>query len=219
MAASLKKERAENADINMKPWKSTGKDMMGMCRANAPSPPLVNAQNIVINMSEMYKHQTQRRDPNRNPDWKRKLAAGEAFEGRVINWLKKEGHEAFKPIDNTYDLHINIRVPLYGALHLTGECKWDIMAEHTRNLAVQTFDNGKPSGIHPDGPNPELWFHGVGKEMWVARTRLIQNLVEMHRTSWGGQTVPMGNKSEGAQGVLIPISVAKKAIGTDWVTL
>jgi len=169
-------------------------------------------------MANAYNYKTTRLQ-DRNPDWRSKLAQGEMFEARVRNWLKKQGHECWKPKDIEYDLRINIEVPLYGTLPLTGECKYDASAEHTRNLALQVFDGGKPSGIHPEGPNPHLWFHGVGNEMWVIRTKIIQSLVESFRTSWGSKIVPMGNKSEKVKGILMPIHVAQKTVGGQWVKL
>ena len=109
--------------------------------------------------------------------------------------------------------------PLYGALPLTGECKYDVSAASTHNLALQVFDGGKPSGIHPEGPNPHLWFHGVGDECWIIRTKILQSVVETYAQSWGGKIVEMGNTSEKAKGILMPITAAKKAIGGQWVTL
>tara|TARA_R110000803_G_scaffold14841_5_gene41230 strand:+ start:3896 stop:4408 length:513 start_codon:yes stop_codon:yes gene_type:complete len=170
-------------------------------------------------MAKAYKHQTTRYVADRNADWRSKKAQGEMFEARVRNWLKEQGHECWKPKETHYDLRINIEVPLYGALPLTGECKYDVSAASTHNLALQVFDGGQPSGIHPEGPNPHLWFHGVGEEMWIIRTKILQSVVETYSQSWGGKIVPMGNTSEQAKGILMPITAAKKAIGGQWVTL
>jgi len=173
-------------------------------------------------MSKMY-------NPNTNPpayehrpryaDWAAKKAEGDHFERRVRKYLTSEGYEVFKPKDNHYDLRLNIDVPFYGTLALTGEVKNDKLAEYSRKLALQTFDHGQPSGIHPKGPNPDLWFHGVGDELFIIRTSILQSLCETYRTSWGADTVQMGNPESKASGVLMPISVAKNVRGGRWVKL
>ena len=173
-------------------------------------------------MPQTYKYKTighTERTPGQYADWRTKLALGETFEARVRHWLTTQGYENFKPQDNTYDLRINMEVPLYGTLPLTGECKWDFAAESTGNLALQTWDGGRPSGIHPKGPCPHLWFHGVGYECWIVRTKTIQSLVATHAQTWGGRVIPMGDRSERAEGVLMPIDVARKAVGGQWITL
>jgi len=173
-------------------------------------------------MTKVYNAQT---DPPayehrpRYADWKAKKAEGDEFEHRVRKYLTKEGYEVFKPKDYTYDLRLNIDVPFYGTLALTGECKNDKMAEYSRNMALQTFDHGQPSGIHPKGPNPDLWFHGVGDELFIIRTSILQSLCETYTTTWGAKTVNMGNPESKASGILMPISVAKNVRGGRWVKL
>ena len=168
-------------------------------------------------------------NPNTNPpayehrpryaDWKAKKAEGDHFERRVLRYLKDEGYEVFKPKEHTYDLRLNIEVPFYGTLALTGEVKNDKLAEYSKKLALQTYDHGKPSGIHPKGPNPDLWFHGVGDELFIIKTSILQSLCVTYRTSWGADTVKMGNPESKASGILMPISVARNVKGGRWVKL
>lgn len=151
--------------------------------------------------------------------WRGSLQQGERFEDFIREWLIERDIEAWKPTDKSYDIRMNIEVPLYGNLHLTAECKTDTTAQMTGNLAIQVFDSGKPSGIHKDGPCPDLWFHSTGKEFWVIRTSLLRSICKTHNSSWGSKVMPMGDRQSGAAGVLMPISVAKKAVGGEWFPL
>ena len=72
-------------------------------------------------------------------DWDRKLAQGEAFEQRIIKLFESQGHQAWKPTDRKYDLRINIEVPYYGSLALTGECKWIVRTSFVRSM-VETLN-------------------------------------------------------------------------------
>jgi len=147
------------------------------------------------------------------------LKAGEEFEQKVIKLLKKAGHEAWKSKDRSYDLDVALDVPLYGAHRITAECKMDFMASTSGNLALEVLSGGKPSGIHPHGPNPDLWCHGIDNEVWLMKTRAIQDLCVMHRMTWGNKYVPVGDKFMKAQAILMPITVARKAVGGAWVKL
>ena len=144
---------------------------------------------------------------------------GEEFERKVIKLLKKAGHEAWKRKDHDYDLTVVLDVPLYGAHRIKAECKMDFAASGSGNLALEVESQGKPSGIHPKGPNPDLWIHGVGDEVWLMKTRAIQDLCVMHRMTWGNKYVPVGDKFMKAKAILMPITVARKAVGGVWVKL
>lgn len=164
-------------------------------------------------MARLYKHQRLREPKVHN--WAEKLALGESFEHRVVEYFKSQGHMAWKPDDRTYDLRINIEVPFYGTLPLTGECKYDAMAKSTGRLALQTWDGGKPRGIHPKGPCPDIWVHGVGDEAWIIKTKLIQGLVE----SMGLSSQQTGDPAMRARCVLLPIERARKLVGGTWLRL
>ena len=166
-----------------------------------------------ISLARLYKNQ-RLREP-RVHDWAEKLAMGESFERRVIDYLRAQGHTAWKPQDRKYDLRINFDVPFYGTLPLTGECKYDAMAMQTGRLALQTWDGGKPRGIHPKGPCPDLWVHGVGDEAWIIKTKLIQGLVE----SLSLPSQETGDPAMRARCVLLPIERARKLVGGTWVKL
>ena len=144
---------------------------------------------------------------------------GEEFERNVIKLLKKAGHEAWKSKDKSYDLDVSLDVPLYGAYRIKAECKMDVAASGSGNIALEVESQGKPSGIHPDGPNPDLWCHGVGDEVWLMKTRAIQDLCVTHRMTWGNKYVPVGDRQTGAKAILMPITVARKAVGGAWVKL
>jgi hypothetical protein len=146
-------------------------------------------------------------------DWHQKLAKGEAFEKVMIDFFRAKGHEAFKCEDRKYDLRVNLHVPYFGFIPITAECKNDIEAERTGNLAIQTMDGNKPSGVHPKGPNPDLWVHGIGSEVWIIKTKIVQELVER----FGRTPIKMGD-SGFARGVLLPVEQAKKTVGGYWVT-
>ena len=51
------------------------------------------------------------------------------------------------------------------------------------------------------------------------KTRAIQALCVMHRMTWGNKYVPVGDKFMKAQAILMPITVARKAVGGAWVKL
>tara|TARA_R110002020_G_scaffold47706_2_gene135767 strand:- start:532 stop:1002 length:471 start_codon:yes stop_codon:yes gene_type:complete len=148
-------------------------------------------------------------------DWDRKLAQGEAFERRIIELFEGQGHQAWKPTDRKYDLRINIEVPYYGSLALTGECKFDAMATSTKRLALQVWDGGKPRGIHPKGPCPDLWIHGVGDEAWIVRTSFVRSMVETLNL----RPIETGDVGMRARCVLVPIEQARKLVGGTWLTL
>jgi len=164
-------------------------------------------------LARSYKNQ--RRQKPVVHDWTAKLAQGEAFEKRCIALLKAQGHQAWKEPESRYDLRINLEVPLYGTVPLTGECKYDAMASSTGRLALQVWDVGKPRGIHPQGPNPDLWFHGVGGEAWVIRTKLIQGLVEQ----LGLTPISTGDAGTRAKCILLPIERARGLVGGTWLPL
>ena len=77
-------------------------------------------------MARSYRNQRRQKPVVHN--WAAKLAQGEAFEKRGIALLKAHGHQAWKPQESRYDLRINLEVPLYGTVPLTGECKYDAAA-------------------------------------------------------------------------------------------
>ena len=164
-------------------------------------------------MPQVYKHYTY------GSSFQAKRAQGERFEKKVVQALKKMGAEAWIASEHRFDIRFNIEAPIMGTLPFTCECKFDDMASSTGNLALQTFDNGKPSGIHPQGPRPDLWVHGVEDSAWFIRTSIIQSLVEMHAQTWGSKVISMGDKGPNAKGILMPITVAKKAQGGTWVDL
>lgn len=164
-------------------------------------------------MTVLYKSQKLREPKVRN--WDECLALGESFERRVIKYFQSQGCQAWKPEDRTYDLRINIEVPFYGTLPLTGECKFDVMATRTGRLALQTWDGGKPRGIHPKGPCPDIWVHGVGDEAWIIKTKLIQGLVETLKL----QSKKTGDPKMGAKCVLLDIERARKLVGGTWLRL
>ncbi len=164
-------------------------------------------------MSKVYKTNTY------GMSFQAKRAQGERFEKRVVQALKKMGYEAWIASGHIYDIRFNVETELLGTLPFNCECKYDDMAHSTGNLALQTFDGGKPSGIHPQGPRPDLWVHGVGDTAWFIKTDIIRSLVEMHAQSWGGKVISMGDKGPDAKGILMPISVAKKAEGGTWLDL
>ena len=148
-------------------------------------------------------------------DWHRKLAIGEAFERRMITYFEEQGHMAWKPTERTYDLRINMNVPFFGSVALNAECKYDAMAASTKRLALQTFDGGRPRGIHPSGPCPDLWIHGVEGRAWIIKTKILQGAVEQ----LGLKAIAMGDKGMRAKGVLMPLEQAQKLAGGHWVTL
>jgi len=160
--------------------------------------------NYQMSHSEKFQHQ---------------LKYGEQFEQKVIKFLKKAGHEAWKSKDRSYDLDVALDVPLYGAHRITAECKMDYKSSTTGNLTLEVLSKGKPSGIHPHGPSPDLWCHGTGDEVWLMKTRFIQDLCVMHRMTWGNKYVPVGDPKMKGQAILMPISVARKAVGGAWVKL
>lgn len=164
-------------------------------------------------MARSYKNQMLREPRVHN--WAEKLALGESFERRMIEYFKAEGHMAWKPEDHTYDLRINFEVPYWGTFPVTGECKYDAMASKTGRLALQTFDGGKPRGIHPNGPCPDIWIHGVGDEAWIIKTKLVQGLVE----TLSLQSQQTGDPAMRAKCVLLPIERARKLVGGTWVKL
>ncbi len=164
-------------------------------------------------MSKLYKDYTY------GMSFQAKKAQGERFEKKIVQVLNKMGHEAWIADGNTYDIRLNLNVPLMGHLPFTCECKFDDMAYSTGNLALQTFDGGKPSGIHPQGPCPDLWVHGVKDQAWFIRTSIVRSLVETHAQTWGSRVISMGDKGPNAKGILMPISIAKKAQGGTWVDL
>ena len=176
-------------------------------------------------MGEVYNFQTL----PRVVDFEAKLALGEAFEARVISMFKAAGHEAWKSKDRSYDLDVVLTVPLYGTHRIKAECKLDNVALSTGNIALEVESNSKPSGIHPDGANPDLWIHGIGNEVWLMKTSAIQNLCRLHRKTWGDRTVKMGddqrndkrpdNQKMNCKGILMPLKVARMAKGGFWVTL
>jgi len=164
-------------------------------------------------MTAMYNNQRQGKP--KVHQWAEKLAQGEAFERRVIELFGKQGHQAWKPNERTYDLYINLEVPYWGTYQVTGECKYDAMASSTGNLALQTWDGGKPRGIHPKGPNPDLWIHGVGDEAWVIKTKILQGVVE----TYGLKAIATGDAGMRARCVLLPLQQAKKIVGGQWLSL
>ena len=143
------------------------------------------------------------------------LGRGEGFEKDVINLLKLAGHQAWKSDDRDYDLNILLSVPLFGDFKVTGECKLDERAESTGNLALGVMSFGKPSGINRRGANPDLWFHGVAGEVWIMKTEAIRNLCHIHRKTWGHRRVKCGCN----EAIMMPITVARKAVGGTWVSL
>ena len=164
-------------------------------------------------MSQVYKHNTY------GSSFQAKRAQGERFEKKIVKALQRMGAEAWIAPEHKFDIRFNVMAPIMGTIAYTCECKFDDMAYSTGNLALQTFDGGKPSGIHPDGPRPDLWAHGVEDKAWIVRTSIVRSLVEMHAQSWGGRVISMGDKGPNAKGILMPISVAKKAEGGTWVDL
>ena len=169
----------------------------------------------VFSMCAVYNYQMSGKTVN----FENKKAEGEAFEGRVIKMFKAAGHEAWKSKDRSYDLKVVLTVPLYGTHTIKAECKQDKVALNTGNIALEVISDGKPSGIHPEGPSPDLWIHGLGNEVWLMKTKAIQSLCVMHQMTWGNKYVPMGDKGMNCQGILMPVSVARKAKGGVWVTL
>ena len=89
--------------------------------------------------------------------------------------FKSAGHEAWKSKDRSYDLNVALEVPLYGTHRIKAECKLDKVALSTENIALEVESDNKPSGIHPGGPNPDLWIHGIGNEVWLMKTKAIHN--------------------------------------------
>lgn len=166
-------------------------------------------------MCAVYNYQTSSKVVN----FENKLAEGEAFEKRVIAMFKAAGHEAWKSKDRSYDLNVALEVPLYGTHRITAECKLDKVALSTENIALEVESDNKFSGIHPGGPNPDLWIHGIGNEVWLMKTKAIQDLCVMHRMTWGNKYVAMGDKGMGCKGILMPLSVARKAKGGIWIKL
>lgn len=169
-------------------------------------------------MDQTYNYQAHEKELTQEK-WRGALAQGLQFESEVINWVKQRGHKCWKSDDRAYDLILNIEIDLWGTKRLTAECKTDTTALKTGNLAIQTWERDAPSGIHRDGPNPDLWFHSTGEEMWVIRTTMLRDICKMHAKSWGGQIIKMGNKGPNCQGILMPLDVAKKTVGGLWVML
>jgi len=99
----------------------------------------------------VYKHKTY------GSSFQAKRAQGERFEKKVVKALQRMGAEAWIAPEHKFDIRFNVMAPIMGTIAYTCECKFDDMAYSTGNLALQTFDGGKPSGIHPDGPRPDLW--------------------------------------------------------------
>ena len=163
-------------------------------------------------MTAMYKHQKEQFDVDL---WHDKKSQGEAFERRVIDLLRSHGHDAWKPTARSYDLVINLDVPLWGSHQVTGECKFDAMAAKTNRLALQTWDGGKPRGIHPKASNPDLWIHGIGDEVWIIKTGIVQELVQ----TMGLAPVASGDPAARAKCVLLPIERARKLVGGTWLSL
>ena len=121
-----------------------------------------------------------------------KLAQGEAFEKKVVSYLNKQANiEAWKSSSVVHDIQFTVEVPLIGSLAFS----------------------------HPEGPNPDLWVHGVANDVWFIKTSILRSIITMHRQSWGGKTIKMGDQGAGAQGVLMPVSTAKNIKGGTWVTI
>lgn len=149
-----------------------------------------------------------------------KLAQGEAFEKKIIGYLNKQDNiEAWKSSSTQHDLQFRVDVPLIGNLLFSAECKFDDRAYSTRNIALQVWDNGKPSGIHPSGPDPDLWVHGVANDVWFIKTSLLRSIVKMHKSTWGGKQIPMGDRGAGAKGILMPVDTARNIKGGTWVEI
>lgn len=171
-------------------------------------------------MSYTYKYQrSKKRDVHFEQKFFDDLNFGESFEKKAIQYIKGLGHTAWKSPDRNFDLRVNIEVPLAGTLPYTAECKFCRLATSTGNLALQTWDGNKPSGVNPNGFNPDLWIHGFDDEIVIVKTSILQNLIEMHSSTWGGHLKSIGDKRTNAKGYLIPISVLKNCVGTHWGTV
>ncbi len=167
-------------------------------------------------MTNAYRYQTK----SYGTSFGAKLAQGEAFEKKVVSYLNKQANiDAWKSSSIVHDIQFTVEVPLIGSLAFSAECKWDDRAYSSNNLAIQTWDNGKPSGVHPEGPNPDLWVHGVANDVWFIKTSILRSIITMHRQSWGGKTIKMGDQGAGAQGVLMPVATARNIKGGTWVTI
>ena len=140
------------------------------------------------------------------------------FERRVRNYLTKEGYEVFKPKEHTYDLRLNIEVPFYGTLALTAEVKttkWRSTPATWRCKPTTTGD--PPAYIQKDLTQTYGFTASVTK--FIIRTSILQSLCQTYTTSWGADTVKMGNPESKASGSSCPFPVAKKVKGGRWVKL
>lgn len=154
------------------------------------------------------------------PKFIKQMKFGEDFERQMIAVFKAHGHEAWKSDDWSYDLNVALDVPLFGPHRVRAECKRDANALATGNLALQVSIGGRPTGIHrASAGKPDLWCHKVGDEVWIARLTTIRNLCEMHLSTWGSKVVKASHKVAGSECILMPITVARKAVGTTWIAL
>tara|TARA_R100000808_G_scaffold21668_1_gene46834 strand:+ start:727 stop:1296 length:570 start_codon:yes stop_codon:yes gene_type:complete len=160
--------------------------------------------------------------------FREKKQAGQSFEQTVKSYFEAQGFQCWKDKgdDAKYDLNVLVPIPLWGTVKLTCEIKADFEAVKTGRLALQMLERtagGKvrACGIHPKGPRPDIWIHGIGdpdiNEMWIIRLGIIHSCASIAKKSWAKNLSPMGQSK--ARGIFMPLDEARKTVGGQWVTL
>lgn len=130
-----------------------------------------------------------------SPDWLRAKEAGDETEELVRRWLARNGGEVLRFVGAAKaDLEVRWRI----------ECKHDLQAPTTGNVAVEVEYDRRPAGIYDT--HATHWVFHVGDELVLLETPVLRSLIEAR-----AYPLRRAGDRKAASVRLVPLTVLKGA--------